>query len=82
MILRRPKIIPEPERRGAPFRALAWGEGTHSARLFTPGERNALAKSKVHQWSRARDYGPWVVLLTDLKNVAACQELDKHTEDI
>jgi hypothetical protein len=24
-------------------------EGTNSARLFTPGERNALAKSKVHQ---------------------------------
>jgi hypothetical protein len=36
-------------RRGAPFRALARGEGTHSARLFTPGEREALAKSKVHQ---------------------------------
>jgi hypothetical protein len=63
MVLRRPKIIPEPERRG-------------------PGERNALAKSKVHQWSRARDYGSWVDLLTDLKNMAACQEWDKHTEDI
>jgi hypothetical protein len=34
---------------GAPFRALARGEGTNSARLFTPGEREALAKSKVHQ---------------------------------
>ena len=40
-------------RAGAPFRALARGEGTNSARLFTPGEREALAKSKVHQWSRA-----------------------------
>ena len=38
-------------RRGAPC------EGTiNSARLFTPGERKALAKSKVHQWSRA-----WVI---------------------
>jgi hypothetical protein len=37
------------QRRGAPFRALAQGEGTNSARLFTPGEREALAKSKVHQ---------------------------------
>jgi hypothetical protein len=27
----------------------ARGEGTNSARLFTPGERKALAKSKVHQ---------------------------------
>jgi hypothetical protein len=37
------------QRRGAPFRALARGEGTNSARLFTPGEREALAKFKVHQ---------------------------------
>jgi hypothetical protein len=28
-------------------------EGTNSPRLFTPGETKALAKSKVHQWSRA-----------------------------
>jgi hypothetical protein len=28
-------------------------EGTNSTRLFTPGEREALAKSKVHQVSRA-----------------------------
>jgi hypothetical protein len=47
-------------------------------RLFTPGEGNALAKSKVHQISRARDYGSWVDLLTDLKNMAVCQEWDKQ----
>jgi hypothetical protein len=41
------------QRRGAPFQALARGEDTNSARLFTPGEREALAKSKVYQWSRA-----------------------------
>jgi hypothetical protein len=41
------------QRRGAPFRASARGEGSNSPRLFTPGEREALAKSKVHQWSRA-----------------------------
>jgi hypothetical protein len=70
------------QRRRAPFRAIARGECTNSAPLFTPGERNALAKSKVHQWSRAHDYGSWVDLFTDLKNVAACQEWDKHTEDI
>ena len=35
-------------------------EGTNSPRLFTPGERNALAKSKVHQISRA--HGVWVVI--------------------
>jgi hypothetical protein len=29
------------------------GEGTNSPRLFTPGETKALAKSKVHQLSRA-----------------------------
>jgi hypothetical protein len=60
------------QRRGAPFRASARGEGTNSDRLFTPGERKALAKSKVHQLSRARDYGSWVDLLTDLKNMAVC----------
>jgi hypothetical protein len=32
--------------------------------------------------SRERDYGSWVDLLTDLKNMAVCQEGDKHTEDI
>ena len=30
----------------------------------------------------ARDYGSWVDLLIDLKNMAVCQELDKHTENI
>jgi hypothetical protein len=30
-------------------RASARDEGTNSPRLFTPGEREALAKSKVHQ---------------------------------
>jgi 6-pyruvoyl-tetrahydropterin synthase len=53
------------------------GEGTDSARLFTPGERKVLAKSKVHQGSRARDYGSWVDL-TDLKNMDVCQEWDKQ----
>jgi hypothetical protein len=47
-------------------------EGTNSPWLFTPGERKALAKSKVRQLSRARDYGSWVDLLTDLKNMAVC----------
>ena len=35
-------IIPEPTASGR-------SEGTNSARLFTPGEWEALAKSKVHQ---------------------------------
>ena len=48
------------KRRGAPFLAQARCEGANSARLFTPGERNALAKSKVHQISRA--HGVWVVI--------------------
>jgi hypothetical protein len=45
-------------------------------RLFIPGETKALAKCKVHQWPRA-----WVTVsgsvgghLTDLKNMAVCQE--------
>jgi hypothetical protein len=59
------------------FRALARGEGTNSARLFTP-----LAKSKVHQIQWAHGYDPRVDLLTDLKNMAVCQEWDKHIEDI
>ena len=68
------------QRCGAPFQALARGEGTISARLFTPGERDALAKSKVHQRSRAwvTNRGWWVVILTDLKNMAVCQEWDKQ----
>ena len=65
---------PPSQRRGGPFRALAWGEGTNSARLFTPGKRKALAKSRVHQWSRAREYGSLVDLLTDLKNMAVYHE--------
>jgi hypothetical protein len=51
-------------------------EGTNSPRLFTPGEREALAKSKVHQLSRTwptNDDLEWVVILTDLKNMA-----DRH----
>jgi hypothetical protein len=54
------------------------GEGTNSARLFTPGERNAIAKSKVHQISWAHGYDPRVDLLTDLKNMADCQEWDEQ----
>ena len=57
-------------------------ESTNSTWLFTPGERRALAKSKVHQWSQARDYGSWMHLLTDLKNMVVCQEWDNLTEDI
>jgi hypothetical protein len=43
-------------------------------RLFTPGETKALAKSKVHQWARASVTNDveWVVILTDLKNMADC----------
>ena len=41
-----------------PFRALARAKGANSSRLFTPGERKALAKSKVHQWfPMVHDYG-------------------------
>jgi hypothetical protein len=32
-------------------------EGTNSPRLFTPGEREALAKSKVHQWASVTNRG-------------------------
>ena len=46
-------ILSPSQRRGAPFRALARGEGiyTNSTRLFTPGERKALAfiNVNVHQ---------------------------------
>jgi hypothetical protein len=51
-------------------------EGTNSPRLFTPGEMKALAKFKVHQWSRAwlTNSVGWVVILTDLKNMADCHE--------
>jgi hypothetical protein len=33
--------------------------GTNSTRLFTPREREALAKSKVHQWSQAHGVYGW-----------------------
>ena len=51
-------------------------EGTNSPRLFTPGETKALAKSKVHQLSRTwvTNGVGWVVILTDLKNMADCHE--------
>jgi hypothetical protein len=42
------KIVPEPTSQSA-----VPGEGTNSPRLFTSGETKALAKSKVHQISRA-----------------------------
>jgi hypothetical protein len=48
------------------------GAGTNSPRLFTPGETKALAKSKVYQSSRALTNDlEWVVILTDLKNMAS-----------
>ena len=42
-------------------------EGTNSPRLFTPGETKALAKSKVHQLSRALTNDVEWVVITDLK---------------
>jgi hypothetical protein len=62
--------------------ALARGEGTNSTWLFTTGERNALAKSKVHQIPWAHGYDPRLDLLTDLKNMAVCQEWHKNAEHI
>jgi hypothetical protein len=44
----RASVIPEPMARSA-VPGVSPGEGTNSPRLFTPGETNALAKSKVHQ---------------------------------
>jgi hypothetical protein len=66
------------QRRGAPFQALALGGGTNSSRLFTPAGWNALAKSKFNQISWARGYDPRMELLTDLKNMAVCQEWEKQ----
>ena len=62
-------IIPEPTARSA-VPGVSPGEGTNFARLFTPGERNAVAKSKVHQISWPHGYDPRVDLLADLKNMA------------
>jgi hypothetical protein len=61
------QVIPS-RRREAPC------EGTNSPRLFTPGETKALAKSKVHQILRVSVTNgvEWVVILTDLKNMADC----------
>jgi hypothetical protein len=61
------------QQRGAPC------EGTNSPQLFTPRETKALAKSKVHQWARAwvtvsGGVVRWVVILTDLKNMADFHE--------
>jgi hypothetical protein len=51
--------------------------GTNSPRLFTPGETKALAKSKVHQWSRA-----WVTNVGGhphwSQNIADCHESSEH----
>jgi hypothetical protein len=61
------------QRREAPFRAQARGEGTNSAWLFTPGKTKALAKSKVHQWSRA-----WVI--NGVERVTILTVADCHSE--
>ena len=59
-----------------------------TARSAVPGVspgRGYLAQgegTKVHQISWAHGYDPRVDLLTDLKNIAICQEWDKHIEDI
>ena len=50
------------QRRSAPFRALARARVLILPGYLHPGkgkERKALAKSKVRQWSRARDYSSW-----------------------
>jgi hypothetical protein len=49
---------------------------TPPPQLFTPGETKAIAKSKVHHLSRAwvTNGVGWVVILTDLKNMADCHE--------
>ena len=73
------QFIPEPAARIA-VPGVSPGEGTNSPRLFTPGERNALAKSKVHQIPWVHGYDPRVDFLTDVKNMAVCQEWNKHTE--
>ena len=64
-------LVPEPTARSAVRRGLPI-----PPRLFTPGETKALAKSKVHQISRAwvTNDGRWVVIVTDLKNMADRQE--------
>ena len=57
-----PAIFPEPTARSA-VPGVARGEGTTSARLFTPGKRKALAKFEVR-----------TVVISDLKNMADYQE--------
>jgi hypothetical protein len=49
-------------------------EGTNPPRLFTPGETKALAKSKSSSNIAGVGHQPWVVILTDLKNMADCHE--------
>ena len=56
LYIRKIKRLSPSRRREAPC------EVTNSTRLFTPGKRIALAKSKVHQISRARSMGVWVVI--------------------
>jgi hypothetical protein len=71
LLLSVPNLISSPSRRReAPC------EGINSPRLFTPGETKALAKSKVHQLSRAwvTNGVGWEVILTDLKHMAGCHE--------
>jgi hypothetical protein len=72
-------VIPEPTARSADS-SVSPGEGTNSARLFTPGERKALAKCEVHQTSRAYGYDPRVDLkkTTDLKKIADCYRNGEH----
>ena len=62
-------IIPKPTARSAVAR-VSPGEGTNSARLFTPWESETLAKSKVYQLSRGcMGHQPRVVIFTDLRNI-------------
>jgi hypothetical protein len=50
------------------------GEGTTSARLFTPGKTKALALTMIAGVGDGVVGVGWVVILTDLKNMADCHE--------
>ena len=66
------------QRRGALFRALARGEGTNSARLFTPGERKALAKfindrgpvTMVHGWTSSLISKIWLFASSGISKIS------------
>ena len=63
----------------APFRALPRGEGTNSVRLFTPGKKKSLTKSKVPGvWPPWLTNQGWSFLISRIRRTIRSSEHLRH----